>query len=407
MLHDHLVIVGASLAGVHAAEGARREGFTGRITMIGAEVHPPYDRPPLSKEHLHGDEPKIVLLRELKHFSDSLDVDLRLGVEAIALDVSNRILTTTAGDISYGSLVIATGSAPIQLQTEGPTDRVVTVRTWDDAQRIAAALRDARHVVVIGGGLIGSEVAAAARRRGAEATLIVRETAPLARAFGQTIGEKMTRLHERHGVSVRLTTTVKALRASGDSALVDLADGSKLSADLVVLGIGSRPATAWLRDSGLRMGTDGSIVCDVTMQAASGVFAAGDVASWPNPSHGLLTREENWTNAMNQGERAGRNAVAEEPVPYVAVPYFWMDLYDHRFQFCGVADELHVEILSRDEEGDPDLVFFGDGAGQLVGVMGRDQGRLFSRVRRLVNQDGSYAAATAIVETLLSSAAKV
>src|SRR6266550_970808 len=276
-----VAVVGTSLAGLRAIETLRREGFDGAIVAIGAELHLPYDRPPLSKELLAGSaEPDDIVLR--KQGVDDLDVEWILGTAATALDAATRTLTLADGaTVGADGIVLATGSTPRRLPGQPDLDGVLMLRTLDDALALRSRLDARPRVVVIGAGFIGAEVAATCRERGLDVTVLEVLPQPMVRGLGTTIGAVCAAVHRDHGVDLRLGASVEALEGEGRVERVRLADGAVIDADLVVVGIGVVPVTDWLDGSGLTL-ADG-VVCDETMLAAPGVVVAGDAARWPNP----------------------------------------------------------------------------------------------------------------------------
>ncbi|SFW75943.1 NAD(P)/FAD-dependent oxidoreductase [Amycolatopsis australiensis] len=332
-----LVVAGASLAGLRAVESARRTGYRGRIVLVGAEEHLPYDRPPLSKALLDPDGPRAA---EPFHaegvLRDELGVELMLGAPAENLDTAAREVVVAGKAVPYRALVIATGATARRL----PGAR--TLRTAEDAVAVRAALDAGARTVVIGAGFIGSEVASAARKRGLPVTIVEAAPVPLARAVGEVAGAALAGLHRAAGTELRLATEVTGVGGDG----VRLAGGEILPADLVVAGIGAVPATGWLEGSGLPLHErDRGVVCDATLAAGPpGVYAAGDVAHVPHPLFdGEPMRLEHWTNAAEQGAAAARHALDPAAArPAESVPYFWSDWYGHRIQFVGTprADEV-------------------------------------------------------------------
>jgi len=333
---DRVVVVGASLAGLRACETLRSEGFDGTITLVGAEAHRPYDRPPLSKKLLAGDwEPERIALRH-DDALDALGLDLRLGVPAGGLDTAARAVVLADGtEVPYDGLILATGSAPRRLAgTEGLAG-VHVLRTLDDALALRSVLSvEGARVVVIGAGFIGFEVAATAHRRGADVTVIEAAAAPLIRGVGAELGTALAAIHHDEGVPVITGVTVGAVDDRG----VALAGGERLDADAVVVGIGASPVTAWLDGSGLDL-RDGVVVTPTLAAGPPGVFAAGDIARWTNPRFGDEARIEHWTNAAEQGALAARNLLAAaggaEQGVSDAVPFVWSEQYAHRIQFLG------------------------------------------------------------------------
>lgn len=331
-------MVGASLAGLRAAETARKQGAS--VTLVGAEPHLPYDRPPLSKAFLSaGDEPTVPHHRTA---SELEGIALLLGEPAWSLDVAGREVQVGDAVLGYDQLIVATGAQARTLPGER-LPGVLELRTLDDARALRAGLDAGGRVVVIGGGFIGAEVASAARRRGLDVTIVETADLPWVRAVGEEMARVCVNLHGRHGTVLRTGVGVRSLDGDGRVAHVVLEDGSTLPADLVVVGIGAEPATGWLEGSGLRL--DDGVVCDAFLNAADRVWAAGDAARWENPLFGLSMRLEHWTSAAEQGARAARNALdPTHAVPYETVPYFWSDLYDDKLQMVGVtqADEVRM-----------------------------------------------------------------
>jgi NADPH-dependent 2,4-dienoyl-CoA reductase/sulfur reductase-like enzyme len=333
-----IAVVGASAAGLAAAETLRREGYDGTITLIGDEPEPPYDRPPLSKQILAAEwQPDRLALRAPADLA-ALGLDLRLGVAATGLDLATRTVRMADGcEVPYDGLVIATGVRPRRLPGEGAH----VLRTLDDALTLRERLTPGRRLVVVGAGFLGAEAAAVARRMGARVTLLEPAAVPLAHAVGVEIGQMLARAHVDRGVELRCGVTVTDVTEDG----VRLADGEEVEADEVLVAIGSLPNTEWLGGSGLAVG-DG-VVCDEYCEAAENVYAAGDVARWYNPLFGVSMRIEHRTNAAEQGMAAARNLLAarESRKPFAPVPYFWSDQYDMKIQAYGFLrghDEVAV-----------------------------------------------------------------
>jgi NADPH-dependent 2,4-dienoyl-CoA reductase/sulfur reductase-like enzyme len=370
MLRD-VVIVGGSLAGLRAAEGLRSGGFEGTITLIGAEPHVPYDRPPLSKRLLSGEwEPDRIALRKPDDIG-SIDVDWRLGVAAEGLDLEEQRVVLADGErVSFDGLVLATGAAVRRLPGQDEHRHVTVLRTVDDAIDLRERIVDGgRRVVVVGAGFIGLEVAATARTLGNEVLVVEGASAPLSRAFGPEMGAAVAAFHADHGVEIRCDVQVEGFV---DGAVV--VDGGRHEpADVVVVGIGVAPATGWLDGAGLRI--DDGIVCGADLNVGHpGVYAAGDVARWHHPLYDEPIRIEHWTNAAEQGAHAAANLLAEggggSTQPYAPIPFFWSEQYDRRIQFLGRAsgdDEARVVAGSIEERRF--AVMFGR-AGRLRGVLG-------------------------------------
>lgn len=387
-----IVIVGASLAGLRAAETLRREGYDERVVLVGAETHLPYDRPPLSKELLAGEwEAEHVALRKQPY--DELDLDMRLGRRATGLDVSARAVVLDGGEtIAFDGLVVATGSRPRTIPGTPELDGIFVLRTLDDCLAIRSRLDAAPRVVVIGAGFIGSEVAATCRGRGLDVTVLEMLPTPLARAVGPVVGDACGRLHREHGVDLRCGVTVAGFEGHERVARVWLADGTALDADLVVVGVGVAPETDWLEGSGLTL--DDGVVCDATCLAAPGVVAAGDVARWPNPLFdGESMRVEHWTNATEQGVAAARrllvaNAGAAEV--FAPVPFVWSDQYDVKIQVVGsIRGDDEVAVVDGSLDEDKFVAVFGRG-GRLVGALGFSRPRVVMQYRRLIAERTSW-----------------
>jgi len=349
-----VTVVGGSLAGFRTAEALRDEGFDGTIRIVGAEAELPFDRPPLSKQVLAGTwEPERARLRGV----DELDAEWLLGRRATALDVAGRTVTLDSGErIEGDAVVIATGASPRRLPAAlAPPELggVHVLRSMTDCLALAADLAGSPRVVVIGAGFIGSEVAATAKGRGLDVTVIEALPVPLERILGARMGSLCARLHTDNGVTVRLGVAVAGLEGGADGrvARVRLADGVAVEADVVVVGIGVAPETAWLEGSGLTL-ADG-VVCDARCQAAPGVVAAGDVARWYHEGVGALIRVEHWTNAAEQARAAAQTLLHGPAAPaYAPVPYFWSDQYKTKIQFLGHShpdDEVEVVEGSVDE----------------------------------------------------------
>ena len=395
-----VVVVGASLAGLRAAEELRHQGFDGTVTVIGDEPHAPYDRPPLSKQVLAGDWPmeRLALTVAAEGGIDALGLDLRLGTRAAALDLAGRQVVLAGGErVGYDGLVIATGAAPRELPgTEGLAG-VHTLRTLDDCLAVRADLdAGARRVVVVGAGFIGSEVAATCRTRGCDVTILEALPVPLGRALGDEMGAAMGDLHRDHGVDLRLGVGVAGFEGGGRVERVRLADGSAIDADLAVVGIGVTPNTGWLEGSGLAL--DDGVVCDATTLVAPGVVAAGDVARWPSHRFGELMRVEHWDNAITMGEHAARRLLAEPGFSageqaveaYDPVPWFWSDQYDRKIQLAGRssgADEVKVIDGSTEERR---FVALYRRADRVVGVLAMNRPRLLMTFRALVERGATW-----------------
>lgn len=394
MSDQHLVVVGASLAGLRAVEAARKAGHAGPITFVGAEDHLPYDRPPLSKEFLDAAEPTSPVFRTEDHLADDLGVDLRLGTRAVGLDPANRTLETDRGPVGYTGLVIATGAAARTLPGTDGLDGVHTLRTLEDALAVRAGLDAGARTVVVGAGFIGSEVASAARKRGLDVTVVETLPVPLVRSVGEDMGRACADLHRKHGTDLRCGVKVTALEGEGGAVRrVVLDDGTVLEADMVVAGVGVAPSTDWLADSGVALHErDRGVVCDGTLNAGvSGVYAAGDVAHWPNPLFdGLDMRLEHWTNAAEQGALAAKNALdPTNAKEFSTVPYFWSDWYGSRIQFVGVPQADEIRVVSEETGDDRFLALYRRGD-RVTGTITIDRPTQIMKYRRLIAQRASW-----------------
>ncbi|WP_367038314.1 FAD/NAD(P)-binding oxidoreductase [Streptomyces sp. Je 1-332] len=346
-----IVVVGASAAGLATVEGLRRGGYEGSLTLVGGESHLPYDRPPLSKQLLSGAwQPEKLRLRTPETYTE-LQVDHLLGAEAVALDTGGRSVRLADGrQLAYTQLVVATGASARTLPgTEGVAG-VHTLRTVEDALALRAELVARPHLVIVGGGFVGggfvgAEAAAVARGLGCEVTLVTDQDAPLSDAVGVEVGGLLTAVHREHGVRVVTGSLVReVITENGRTAGVRLDDGRILPAGAVLIGIGARPNTGWLTGSGLSL-TNG-VDCNAFLHAGHGVWAAGDVASWPDVDSGERLRIEHRTNASEQGLTVARNILAgPAATAFRTVPYVWSDQYDLKIQIYGRthgADAMHV-----------------------------------------------------------------
>lgn len=363
---NRVVIVGSSLAGVHAAEGLRDAGFEGELTLLHGETDLPYDRPPLSKEALFsGVDPSKLELRP-RSWYDDLSIDLQTGVRATALDP--RSCSVQLGDgrvLGYDGLVIATGS---RARCFPPLDEELPIhylRDLGDAQSLHGRLEHGGHVVIVGAGFIGLEVAATARQMGLEVTVIEVASNPLDRVLGRHAGPWFRELHERHGVRMLCSNTVERIRRQGDRAVLEVTHGPPVEADLVVAGIGAEPETSWLTSSGLRM--DNGVLCgDDLRTSLPGVVAAGDVARWYNVTFDEQMRVEHWTNAVEQGRHAAFTLMGARAA-YAAVPYFWTDQYDARVRYVGRSVAATETAVMHSDEQRLQVIYGRDGV--IVGAL--------------------------------------
>ncbi|GAA4960454.1 NADPH-dependent 2,4-dienoyl-CoA reductase/sulfur reductase-like enzyme [Nonomuraea thailandensis] len=364
-----VLIVGVSAAGLSTAEALRRQGHQGRLTLLDAEPHLPYDRPPLSKQVLAGDwEPARAQLRTQAQL-EALDAEFVRGERAVSIDAAAREVRTATGRALRGdAVVIATGLTPCRLPGQQGLAGVHELRGLDDALTLRAHLTAARRLVVVGEGVLGGEVAATARKLGLDVTLVGLGPAILADQLGGPASELLTRTHAERGVVLRLGVAVEELTsADGRVTGVRLATGELLPADAVVVAIGCRPATGWLAGSGLSLG-DG-VECDSRCRAAEGVYAVGDVASWRHEGFGRRLRLENRTNATEQAQVVAANVLGADR-PYEPIPYFWTDQYEIKIQAHGLPSAAAEVSIA---EGDPEQGRFAAlyrENGQVTGVLG-------------------------------------
>ncbi|HEX4494093.1 MAG TPA: FAD-dependent oxidoreductase [Thermoanaerobaculia bacterium] len=330
---DPIVIVGAGAAGNAAAEALRREGYRGKIQMIGVEDEAPYDRPNLSKDYLAGNAPEEWIPLHPRDFYDEHRIELLLGVKATAIDPKAKTVTLSNGRaLSWGALLLATGSEPIHLPIPGAErPEVHVLRSLADSRAIVAAAKTAKRAVVIGASFIGLEVAASLRALKVEVTVVAPEERPLVRILGPELGDFLRGFHEEHGVTFRLGRK-PALIEEGE---VRLDDGSTLPADLVVMGVGVRPRVDLASAAGLEI-DNGVLVNAFLETSAPGIFAAGDIARWPDAWSGERIRVEHWVVAERQGQIAARNLLGRRE-PFAHAPFFWSQHYDVSVSYVGHA----------------------------------------------------------------------
>jgi NADPH-dependent 2,4-dienoyl-CoA reductase/sulfur reductase-like enzyme len=392
---DSIAIIGASLAGLNAAETLRRESYTGRLVIIGDEPYRPYDRPPLSKEIARGEWPLEKTTLAVDKLLD--DAEWWLGCRAVRLDAATRTLSLADGRReTFDGIVIATGAAPRHLPGANMKG-VHVLRTLDDAVALRDDLaRPGCRVVIVGGGFIGQETAASARKLGLEVTM-VEQVAPAAHVLGSTIATVIASIHRRRGVDLRLGVAAASFEGTERLQRLHLTDGSIVEADVAVLGIGVIPNTGWLVGSGLTL--ENGVVCDDTCLAAPGIVAAGDIARWPNRRYGEFRRVEHWDNAVRQGEHAAKRLLAEggavSPGAYTPVPWFWSDQYGLKFQLVGTPvghDEVRFVFGSPDEEKFIALYRRGD---RLTAALGLAATGKLLKYRKMLESDPSWEEALA------------
>jgi NADPH-dependent 2,4-dienoyl-CoA reductase/sulfur reductase-like enzyme/nitrite reductase/ring-hydroxylating ferredoxin subunit len=346
---ERIVIVGGGAAGFAAAEMLRREGFAGSLTLLSADQDAPYDRPNCSKDYLAGNAPEDWMPLRPDEFYKREAIELRLGTEVTAIDADGRQVTVSSGEnISFDKLLLATGAEPIRVDIPGAHEpHVHVLRSLADSRAIIAAAKTARRAVVIGARFIGLEAAAALRAREIEVHVVAPKRRPLERVLGAEYGDMIKALHEEHGVVFHLEDTVAEI----DRAHAKLKSGAVLAADLVVVGVGVRPRLQLAERAGLKVDR-GVVVNEYLETSAPGVFAAGDIARWPDPHSRENIRIEHWVVAERQGQAAARNMLGQRQ-PFAQVPFFWSQHYDVPINYVGHAekwDDLVIEgdIKSRD-----------------------------------------------------------
>ncbi|MQA96708.1 MAG: NAD(P)/FAD-dependent oxidoreductase [Streptosporangiales bacterium] len=371
MLMERVIVAGGGMAGLRTAEALRAHGYEGRVMLLAAEDRPPYDRPPLSKEILLGKRDDSALA------APPPDVELLLGRAATGL--APGVVRTDAGDLGCDAVVIATGAEPIRLPGDGPQH---VLRTIGDALRLRAELRPGRRVAVVGAGWIGAEVATAAARAGCAVTVVEAGNAPLAVAVGEDVGRRTEGWYAEAGVTLRTGAAVAAVRDGG----LELADGGTVPAEVVVSGIGVRPAVGWLAGSGLELG-DGVHV-DAYLRAAEGVYAVGDCAAFVSRRYGRRLRIEHWDTAVNAPEVVAANLTGggpDGPEAYDPVPYVWSEQFGRMLQYAGRHDPASVPLWRGDPADGSWSAFWLTGE-RLAAMLTVDRPRDLVQARRLMRR---------------------
>ncbi len=363
-----IVIVGASLAGAKAAETLRQEGFAGRVVLIGEEGDRPYERPPLSKGYLRGDEEVVKIFVHEEGFYAEQGIELRTSTLVKAVDPATSQLVLDDGErLAYDRLLLTTGAAPRRLTVPGADlPGVHYLRDVGDADGLAVSIGQASRLVVVGAGWIGSEVAASARQMGTEVAMVDPGAVPLAGVMGPEVGAVFRQLHASHGVDLYLGTGVEAVVGRKVAEGVRTSDGRVIDADLVVVGIGVAPRTELAEAAGIRVG-NGIEVDEHLETSVSGIFAAGDVAAAWHPGLGERVRVEHWANALNQGPAAARNMLGAR-IAYDRVPYFFSDQYDLGMEYSGYA-RIWDRVVFRGNPDDGKFIAFWLADGRVVAGM--------------------------------------
>lgn len=382
-----VVVVGASLAGLRTAEALRAQGYTGPLRLVGDETDLPYDRPPLSKQVLTGEweAARTALTTHEKLAEDGIEV--LLGKRAVAVD--DLSVTLDGGErLPYDRLVVATGASARTWPGAAPGGRVHRLRTLADSIRLRGVLAEGDPLLVVGGGFIGLEVAAAARRFGLDVTVVEQATTPLEGVLGPQIGACFARLHRAEGVRLRTGVPIASLREGSDAVAVRLADGTELTSAHVIVGIGARPNTAWL--TGLGLDAPDGVPCDARGRAGARVWALGDVAMWDQPLYGDAMRQEHWTSALDQAAVVAAGILGREPDRPPAPPYFWSTQYDVNFQLAGrpdLASSVQVLETGPDGSGRGTVFALSDVMGNRVAVAALHNPRRFLRLRRELQEE--------------------
>ena len=373
-----IVIIGGGAAGVAAAEMVRRQGYDGAVTMISGDTDPPVDRPNLSKDFLAGDAQDDWIPLWPNDFYVEQRIDLLLGHRVSSIDLAKRFVRLDDGSQRpYGSLLLATGADPVRLPIPGAQDdRVRHLRSFADSRAIVERAAAARHVVVAGASFIGLEVAASLRARGIAVDVVAPESTPLERVLGTEVGRFVRSLHEAQGVTFHLGQTVARI----DGRTVTLSGGAAIDSDFVVMGVGVKPAVAIAEEAGLAMDR-GISVNEYLETSAPGVFAAGDVARWPDPHTGERIRVEHWVVAERQGQTAARNMLGARE-RFDALPFFWSRHYDATINYVGHAERWdEVSIEGSLEALDCSIEYRRDGKALAIATIGRDRASLEAEAR--------------------------
>jgi 3-phenylpropionate/trans-cinnamate dioxygenase ferredoxin reductase component len=382
------VVVGAGLAAGRAVRELRENGFDGHIVLYGAEAHLPYERPPLSKGYLMGnDDFESAVVQPLEWYRRQ-NVDLRLGTKVTAIDPAARTVTAEGSPQQYDKLLLATGARPRHLaMADGSSAPVTYLRTVEDSDRIKSLLRLGGRLAIVGGGWIGLEVAAAARAAGAHVTVLEALELPLVRVLGAEVAGIFATLHRAHGVDLRVSTEVSSIEGDAGGAIVGLADGESLEADLVVIGIGVMPDIALGVAAGLE--TDNGILVDEQLRTSEPtIYAAGDVANAYHPLLGRHLRVEHWDNAIEQGVVAAQNMMGKS-VAYDRLPYFFSDQYELGMEYLGnVGPDGYDQVVIRGNPGAGKFTAFWLRSGRVLAGMHANDWDAMEPIRKIVAARG-------------------
>ncbi|WP_328366211.1 FAD-dependent oxidoreductase [Streptomyces sp. NBC_00445] len=371
-----VVVAGAGMAGVQTAVALREQGFTGTVTLIGAEPHQPYDRPPLSKAVLLGKAEGSAFDVDF----EALGIELELGREVLGVRPAEHELDTEAGPVPYDVLVLATGAEPIPLPGAEGVPGVHLLRTLDDAERLRPVLARQHDIVVVGAGWIGAEFATAAREAGCAVSVVEAADRPLAGALPAEVAAPMAAWYADTGAVLRTHARVERV----EPGTVVLDDDSRLPADAVVVGIGARPATAWLAGSGIKLGRHGEVVADDRLQTSvPDVYAVGDCASFPSGRYGERLLVHHWDNALQGPRTVAANIIGEAPAVYDPVPYFWSEQFGRFVQYAGHHASADTTLWRGDPSG-PSWTVCWLRENRLVALLAVGRPRDLAQGRRLI-----------------------
>ena len=378
---ESYVVIGAGQAGGRAVEAMRASGFEGRIDLVGAEIHLPYERPPLSKELL-SEEAQFELIHDAAWYAEK-DISVHLGAPATAIDRdAKRITVGESQSLAYDKLLLTTGGTVRRLAVDGANlTGVEYLRTIEDSQAIGAMLGDGKRIVVVGGGFIGLEIAASARKRGCSVTVLEAADRLMGRALPVEIGAAFDALHREKGVDVRLGTGIDRIVGEDRVEAVVTSGGDSIDADGVVIGIGIDPDTALAASAGLET-ANGIVVDEYCRTSDPAIYAAGDATQHPNPLVGRRIRLESWQNAQNQAIAAANNMCGAD-TPFSEVPWFWSDQFDVNLQMCGAPDEWDRTVTRGDLAARDGLLFQLDGA-RIVGAICLNRPRDMRFIKRMM-----------------------
>lgn len=389
-----IVVVGAGLSAAKAVEQLRESGYEGSIVVYGDELHLPYERPPLSKGYLTGNESLADATVHDRHWYDQHDVELRLGTSVTGIDRAEKIVHAPGGSQPYDKLLLATGASPRNLAMAEQSGAPVTcLRTIEDSNRLRDSFAQGNRIAIVGGGWIGLEVAAAARTAGCEVTVLESLELPLLRVLGREVAQRFAALHREHGVDLRTGVQLAAVESHGDGALLRLADGGAVEADLLVVGVGVVPNVRLAEEAGLDV--DNGVLVDEQLGTSDpAVFAAGDMANAQHPMLGRRLRVEHWDNAIGQGQAAARNMLGEGAA-YERLPYFFTDQYDLGMEYVGsIGPNGYDQLVLRDQAAEGAFTAFWLQDGRVLAGMHANDWDATDPIRQIVGTKPDLAALT-------------